>query len=86
MTPSHTDKQIYTHEPDSEKHAHRTVCVLLCFISTDVAVVTHTLTFEVGALLLWTLEVESSWDPSVPTGNYISKNRVGQGWASPIRV
>ena len=37
-------------------------------------------------LLFWTLEVKSSWSPSVPTGNYISKNRVGQGWASPRRV
>ena len=35
---------------------------------------------------LWTLEGESSRHPSVPTGSYISKNRVGQGWASPVRV
>ena len=32
---------------------------------------------------LWTLEVENSWDPSVPTGSCSSKNRVGQGWAKP---
>ena len=37
------------------------------------------------ALRLWTLEVESSCDPSVPTGSRSSKNRVGpgQGWAEP---
>ena len=34
----------------------------------------------------WTLEGESSRHPSVPTGSHISKNRVGQGWASPVRV
>ena len=37
-------------------------------------------------LVLWTLEGESSRHPSVPTGSHISKNRVGQGWASPVRV